>query len=92
MPAYISASEKKTTDSLYLTVEQVRIAACAWVKARGLGPAARKVIYQRAAELISYHQHRNQQSRVSHTKTTVKRLRKIGIKAGQLPACKPDDL
>jgi hypothetical protein len=77
---------------LYLTVKQVRVAACAWVKARGLGPTARKVIYQRAVDLISYHQHRNQQARVSNTKTAVKRLRKLGIEVGHLPPCKPDDL
>ena len=92
MPAYISASEKKTPHALYLTVEQVRQAACAWIHAQRLAPGARKAVYQQAAERISYYQHRNQQARRSHTKTTLKRFRAIGIDVDQLPSCKPDDL
>ena len=91
MPASISASEKKTTHSLYLTVEQVRQAACAWIDAQRLVPAARPTIYRSTAQRIAYYQRRNQQARQSHTKTTLRTLQSLGIDVRQLPSCKPND-
>ena len=91
MPGFIRACEKKTTDRQYLTVEQVRDAASAWVEAQGLPPSARKKIYQETAARIAYYQRRNQQARKSHTKRTRQRLRAIGIKLDRLRSCVPDD-
>lgn len=85
----ISVSGKKTTETEYLTVEQVRDAACAWCEAQSLPPRARHLKYQAVAERIAYYQSRNQQARKSHTKTTKRRLRKLGVKLGRLPSCKP---
>ena len=89
MPESISDSEKKTTESLYLTVEQVRTAASAWVEAQSRHSAARRGIYQDAAEKIAYHQVHNQQSRIFHTRTTVAGLLAMGIDVDQLPSCIP---
>ena len=91
MPAYISASEKKTTHTLYLTVEQVREAACAWIDAQRLVPAAWPAVYRKAAQRIAYYQRRNQQARQSHTKTTLRNLQSLAIDVRHLPSCKPDD-
>jgi len=88
----ITNSEKKTTDSLYLTVEQVRVAACAWVTAQALPSSVRMIFYRQAARSIAYYQHRNQQARKSHRKKMLRRLRKLGIKVGQLNCCIPHDL
>ena len=85
----ISDSEKKTTESLYLTVEQVRTAASAWVEAQSRHSAARRGIYRDAAEKIAYYQKHNQQSRIYHTRTTVARLLAMGIDVHQLPSCIP---
>ena len=91
MPESISNSEKKTTESSYLTVEQIHIAVSAWVEAQSLPLSARTTIYQRAAEQIDYYQTRNQQARMSHTKTTRQRLQAMGIQVDQLPSCVPVD-
>jgi hypothetical protein len=77
---------------LYLTVEQVRQAACAWIAAQSLVAAGRLGIYRKTAKRIGYHQKRNRQARQSHTKTTVQRLRSLGIDVHRLPSCKPDEL
>jgi hypothetical protein len=87
----ISASEKKTTASLYLTVEQVREAACVWVEAQDLSAPARRRKYRKAAARIAYYQRRNQQARQSHTKTTRQRLRNLGITVNQLRSCVPGE-
>ncbi len=85
----ISASEKKTTETVYNNLEQVRDAACAWCEALSQPPRARQKQYQQAAQRIAYYQHRNQQARKSHTKTTRRRLRRLGVKLSQLPSCVP---
>lgn len=89
MPVFINASEKKKIDSLYLTVEQVRYAANVWMASHDLPRAARKKRYREAAERIAYYQHRNQQARRSHTNTTFRRLRQLGIKVSRLRPSKP---
>ncbi len=87
---FINASEKKTLENPYLTVEQVHQAACAWVVAQALPPPARRIIYRQAAKRIAYYQERNRRSRKSHTKRTLRRLRELDIEVDQLNSCVPD--
>ena len=84
-----SASEKKTTETAYLTVEQVREAAGAWFEAHSLPRGARWRRYQETAERIVYYQERNREARRSHTKTTLRRLHHMGIWLSDLPSCHP---
>ena len=70
-------------------VEQVRMAASAWVEAQSRHSAARRGIYQDVAEKIAYHQKRNQQARIFHTRATVARLLELGIDVDHLPSCAP---
>ena len=65
------------------------MAASAWVEAQSRHSAARRGIYQDAADKIAYYQLRNQQARVSNTKTTVARLLAMGIDVDRLPSCIP---
>ena len=74
---------------MYLTVEQVRMAASAWVEAQSRHSAARRSIYQDVADKIAYYQMHNQQARVFHTRATLARLQALGIEVGQLPSCIP---
>ena len=92
VPGFINASEKKTTDSLYLTVEQVHEAACAWLEAQRFPPRSRAAVYQKAADLIAYYQHRNQGARKAHRRDTLRRLHQRGIKLSCLNRCVPHDL
>jgi SRSO17 transposase len=61
---------KKTTETAYLTVEQIRYAASVWFDAHCLPGGARWKRYQEAAERIAYHQRHNRDARRSHTKKT----------------------
>ena len=83
--------ETKRPGTLYLTVEQIREAASTWVAIRMLPYSARQILYQRVAKKISYYQRRNLQARKSHTKTTLRRLRKLGIKVSRLKSCVPSE-
>jgi len=89
--ACIGNSEKTTTDTLYLTVEQVRPAASTCVQVQSLPPAARRDAYEKTAERIAYYQRRNRAARQSHTRTTILRLAQLGVKLLWLPSCVPRD-
>ena len=82
---------KKTTDSLYLTVEQVRQAADSWLTAQSLPPRCRQEMYQKTAERILYYQRRNHRARECHTKRTLQKLREQNVNVDQLPSCIPDN-
>ena len=84
-----SASEKKTTETAYLTVEQVRQAAGAWFEAHSLPRGARWKRYHKVAQTIAYYQKHNKEARRSHTKTTRRRLHEMGIRLSDLPSCRP---
>ncbi len=84
--------EKKTLETLYLTVEQVRVAASAWLTAHALPSSARKVIYEKAARIITYRQRKNRDARICHTRKTLQSLKNKGIKIKQLKFCAPPDL
>ena len=92
VPECSIASEKKTSESLYLTVEQVRLATSTWLTAQALPSAARKTLYHRAAGVITYHQKHNREARKYHRRTTLKRLQGKGINIKQLETCTPPDL
>jgi hypothetical protein len=49
-----------------------------------LDPASTEQLFQRTAETIQYHQRRNVQARVSHTKATKRKLRRQGINVSTL--------
>jgi len=72
----------------HLTMEQVRRAMNAWLKA-----AAKQLTKaeQFEQELIKqrYYQRRNAQARRSHTKTTKTRLKSLGIDAARIKSCVP---
>ena len=92
MPGSISSSEKKTTGTLYLTVEQVQDAANTWLLAQSYPPRCRQAVYQKAANRIAYRQRRNRDARKDHRQATLKRLHQLGIKLSLLPSCVPHDL
>ena len=87
-----NCEKKNSPQSLYLTVEQVRLAACARVQAQAYPPCARTVVYEQAVGQILHHQQRNRQARLSHWKTTLRRLKTLGIDVRKLKSCVPDDL
>jgi hypothetical protein len=57
-------SNKKTTESFYLTVEQVRQAASTWVEAQPLLPRDRITRYRHTANVIAYYQSHNREARI----------------------------
>ena len=59
---------------------QVRRAAAAVVQSWWLDAKAAEELFARTAAVIRYHQRRNAQARGSHTKTTRRKLRRLGIK------------
>ena len=70
-----------------LTVEQVRSAVNTYLAAADLEPVKRKKRYQDELERQRYHQRRNRQSRTSHAKTRVARLRALGIDPDKIKSC-----
>jgi SRSO17 transposase len=70
-----------------LTVEQVRSAANTWLSAADLKPAARRERFEQELKRQHYHQQRNRQARVSHTKTRIARLKELGIDVHTIKSC-----
>ena len=70
-----------------LTVEQVRSAMNVWLDAADLPPLSRRRRFEDELKKQQYHQRRNQQSRVSHTKTRIERLSALGIDATRIKSC-----
>jgi hypothetical protein len=68
----------------------VRAATSAVVQSWWLDPTSANRLFERTAERIQYHQHRNAQARESHVKTTKRKLRKLGIKLSTLKRCQSD--
>jgi SRSO17 transposase len=73
-----------------LTIEQVRSAMNVWLDAADLPPSCRRRRFEDELTKQRRHQRRNQQSRVSHTKTRVKRLSALGIDVTQIKSCLTD--
>ena len=55
-----------------------------------LKPEERQRLYERVARRIKYYQQRNATARACHRRTTIKKLRRIGIKLSKLPRCDND--
>ena len=91
MPGCNGNSEKKTTDGLYLTVEQIHVAVNACVQGLSLSPRDQKRLYQKTVRIILYHQRHNRDGRVGHTKTTRAMLRYHGIEVESLRSCVPHE-
>ena len=91
-PVCIRISEKKKTTGFYLTVEQVREAACAWVEGQILSYRERNLLYQKTAQRIFYYQTRNRIARICHTKRTITKLQRLKINVKKLRSCVPNDL
>jgi len=73
-----------------LTVEQVRSATNTWLDAADLPPGPRRERFEAELEKQQYHQQRNKQARVSHTKTRIARLIAMGIDITRIKSCLPD--
>ena len=84
--------EKKTLKEPYLTIEQVRLAASAWITAQKVKPSVQYHFFQKVVDVITYHQIRNRDARVSHWKKTIKKLEALGININEIPSCMPVEI
>ena len=84
--------EKKTLQDPYLTVEQVRLAASAWITSQQVKPSVQYRFFQKIIDVIIYRQNRNRDSRVSHWKTAIKELEALGIDANKIQTCIPQEI
>jgi hypothetical protein len=66
---------------------QIHTAVSAVIRSLWLDDQAADAIYTQAAAEIQWAQHRNAQARKSHTKTTRRRLRQLGIQLSSLKRC-----
>ena len=71
----------------HLSMEQVRSAMNTWLSAVDLTRKARRQRYEEELGRQGYHQRRNKQSRVSHTKTRIARLAALGIDVERIKSC-----
>jgi SRSO17 transposase len=75
-----------------ITVEQVRSAMNVWLDSADLPSRCRRQRYQKEQEQQQYYQRRNQQARISHTKTRRRNLAALGIDVDRIKSChKPPD-
>ena len=70
-----------------ITVEQVRSAMNVWLDAADLPVGARRARFQAEQEKQHYYQRRNKQARLSHTRTRIDRLRRMGIDVDTIKSC-----
>ena len=73
-----------------ITVEQVRSATNVWLDVADLPPASRRERLMDELRKQRYHQRRNKQARVSHTKTRINLLTAAGIDITKIKSCVPD--
>jgi len=73
-----------------ITVEQVCSAMNVWIDVADLPPASRRERFVEELRKQRYHQRRNKQARVSHTKTKLDLFTAIGIDVGKIKSCIPD--
>jgi SRSO17 transposase len=72
-----------------ITVEQVCSAMNVWLDAADLPPSFRRKRFEDELKNQRYHQRRSRQARVSHTKTRVQRLTRLGIDIARIKSCLP---
>jgi hypothetical protein len=65
----------------------VHVAVDALIQSWQYDPPARERLLQKAARRIQYHQQRNAHARACHTRTTIRKLHRAGIKLHNLPRC-----
>ena len=70
-----------------LTHNQIRDALAAWCRAWPLGRIGRNRLLEDAAWQISYTRNHNAAAKVSHRKTTLKKLRKQDIDVTRIRTC-----
>lgn len=70
-----------------LSVEQVRSATNAWLDSADLPPRSRHQRFENELKRQEYYQRRNKQSRASHTKTRIHKLRLLGIDVDKIKSC-----
>jgi len=73
-----------------ISVEQVRSATNVWLQTADLPPRSRRKRFEDELDKQQYYQHRNRQTRASHTKTKLERLTALGIDIVQIKSCLPD--
>jgi hypothetical protein len=73
-----------------VTVCQVHAAVDAIVQSWWLDRQSADTLINRVADRLQYHQQRNALARRSHTKTTKRDLRRIGIDVSTLKRCDSD--
>ena len=82
--------DKPTKDSSdRIGIEQVRSAMDVWLDTFDLPPKARQARFEKEIARQQYHQRRNKQARISHTKPTIKKLQDIGIDPDTIKSCIP---
>ncbi len=70
-----------------LTIEQVRSATNVYLSSLDLSLNKRKERCEQELAKQQYHQRRNQQARISHWKTRIKKLEAIGIQVEKIKSC-----
>jgi hypothetical protein len=70
-----------------LTVCQVRVAADAMAESRSMSGRCRRQFLDRKAELIAYAQVRNRRAAECHRRTTLERLKDLGVDITALRCC-----
>jgi SRSO17 transposase len=70
-----------------ITVEQVRSAMDVWLDSADLPPKSQRQRFEREQQKQQYYQRRNQQARISHTKTRRKQLNELGIDVDRIKSC-----
>ena len=65
----------------------MRIVADALIQSSQLEPQTRTRLYDKIAQRIQYHQSRNALARACHTRATIRKLHRIGIKLTNLRRC-----
>ena len=67
-------------------MEQVRLAASAWITAQQVKPLVPYRFFQKIVEVMTHHQIPNRDSRVSSREKTIKKLEALGINVDKIPS------
>lgn len=80
--------DESATDSPdRISIEQVRSAMDIWLDTVDLTPKAREERFAKEIAKQQYYQQRNKQARISHTKTTIQKLKDVGIDSETIKSC-----
>lgn len=77
-------------DESRLTIERVRSAINCYLTTSNLPPSVQRTYWVEEQILHQYHQTRNSRARVSHRKTRIIRLLKLGIDVTRIKSCTDD--